>query len=54
MTWKYDIFRGGEHGGYLVDSGFFAQREHGTQTPTKIRILHANTAHTHCTSVCQT
>ena len=22
MTWKRDIFRGGQHGGYLVDSGF--------------------------------
>ena len=22
MTWKEDIFRGGEYGGYLVDSGF--------------------------------
>ena len=24
MAWKYDIFRSGLHGGYLVDSGFFA------------------------------
>ena len=25
MTRKQDIFRGGWYGGYLVDSGFFAQ-----------------------------
>ena len=25
MTWKYDMFRSGQHGGYLVDSGFFMQ-----------------------------
>ena len=25
MTWKEDIIRSGEHGGYLVDSGFVAQ-----------------------------
>ena len=23
MNWKQDIFGGGEHGGYLVDSVFF-------------------------------
>ena len=26
MTWKLDIFRSGQDGSYLVDSGFFAQR----------------------------
>ena len=25
MNWKYDIFTSGWHGGYMVDSGFFAQ-----------------------------
>ena len=25
MTWKLDIFRGGKHGGHLMDSDFFAQ-----------------------------
>ena len=31
MTWKLDIFGCGWHGGYLVDSGFFAQCV-GTET----------------------
>ena len=25
MNWKYDIFKDGLYGGYLLDSGFFAQ-----------------------------
>ena len=46
MTWKGDIFRSGQNGGYLVDSGFFAQWYHYKKSTTPvIKIRSFNCTH---------
>ena len=45
MTWKWNIFRSGLQGGYLVDSGFFCTVYVGTQS--SLEDMH----HHHCITV---
>ena len=33
MTWKYNIFKSSQHGGYLVGSGFFVQIGNSDKLP---------------------